>query len=189
MMLAVIALAISCSHPNTAANAPPPPARPHAAETTATISPAVDALLRPDPDVDGKLTEAEIRATLAAARATTPRQAPSDSVAPSSAEGGQWAKMEADQKARLARDQRYLEQTVVYAGPDGLYHRRGCRKLMEGGGDPATPGYVLYKGEYVPVQPRFVGRAITLQDALDSHLQADPACSPPSYNLPSTGVQ
>jgi hypothetical protein len=158
---------LSCAPSET----PPKPKRPlvTSTEKTVKVSPAVTALLKPDPDLDKKMTPEEIRAALAAAQQSA---APPPVTAPIPAHGsGEWQKLEAEQKAKSDEYERRLASTVVYIGPDGRYHNAGCPTLTVMVFDPI--GRVI--------QERFVGRQTTLASARDQHLPPHAECGAPSY--------
>jgi len=140
-------------------------------KSTPAISPAVAALLRPDPDLDTAITKEEIKATLEAAQ----RQAPPPRPELHSTGEGEWAKMEAAQKTQLDRRHEFLQQTTVYTGPDGMYHTRSCEKLIQ-------VVYVYSSGVVVATDRRFIGHAITLEQARADHVPRHADCAPPSYD-------
>jgi len=168
-ILAAVLLMFGCGEPNSPRV---PKANPkHSPPAATQVSPAVTALLKPDPDLDKKMTAEEIKATLAAAQrsapalpAMAPRPGPGD---------GQWQKLESDQKAKLDEYERRLATTTVYIGPDGMYHNADCplltRPIMDG------MGRVL--------EMRFVGRQTTLAYARDQHLSPHTDCGAPSYQF------
>jgi len=168
-ILAAILLMFGCAEPQSPRAAKPNPKQSPPAATQ--VSPAVTALLKPDPDLDKKMTADEIKATLDAARRSSP--APS-ATAPVQGRGdGQWQKLESDQKAKLDEYERRLATTTVYIGPDGMYHNADCplltRPIMDG------MGRVL--------EMRFVGRQTTLAYARDQHLSPHTDCGAPSYQF------
>src|SRR5439155_8068762 len=126
----------ACSSPEPAAPAHRPAPRLAKTETPATASPAVIALLKPDPDVDGKLTKEQVKATLEAAQQQTPPPPLSSDVPVT--DSGAWSKLESDQKAKLEAYRQRLAQTIVFIGPDGRYHTRSCPTLLEKMYDPQT---------------------------------------------------
>ena len=137
-------------------------------EKTVQVSPAVNALLKPDPDLDRKMTPEEIKAALAAARSSSPPPA----IAPLPARGsGEWQKLEAEQKAKSDEYERRLASTTVYVGPDGRYHTGGCPVLIENVFDRMSR----------VIQERFVGRQTTLASARDQRLSPHAECGAPSY--------
>lgn len=159
-----------CSSPKPAVTGPPKPQPKNA--TTATISPAVRALLKPDPDLDAKLTKEQIKATLEAAQQKTQLPPPSSDVPVT--DSGAWSKLESDQKAKLDAYRQRLAQTIVFIGPDGRYHTRSCPTLLEKMYDPQTGLVVDY---------RFIGRQTTLANAADQHLAPHAECGAPSYDF------
>jgi hypothetical protein len=178
-ILAAVLLMFGCAEPQsprTASAKPKDSPAPAAVTSTsekaaAQVSPAVAALLKPDPDLDKKVTADEIKATLAAAQRSAP--AP-PAVAPLPGRGdGQWQKLESDQKTKLDEYERRLATTTVYIGPDGMYHNADCplltRPIMDG------MGRIL--------EMRFLGRQTTLAYARDQHLSPHTECGAPSYQF------
>src|SRR5260370_12227111 len=110
----------ACSQPKEAATPARAVTTTTSAEKTVTISPQVQALLKPDPDLDRKLSPEEVRATLAAARpqgkplATAPPSAPADE--------SDWKKAEDTAAAKRAAYEARLRSTTVYIGPDRMDH-------------------------------------------------------------------
>jgi hypothetical protein len=161
-----VVLVLGCAPSERAAK--PKPVVTSTTEKAVQVSPAVTALLKPDPDLDQKMTPEEIKAALAAARSSSPPPA----IAPLPARGsGEWQKLEAEQKAKSDEYERRLASTTVYIGPDGRYHTAGCPVLIENVFDPMTR----------VVQTRFVGRQTTLAYARDQHLSPHAECGAPSY--------
>jgi len=77
-ILAAILLMFGCAEPQS-----PPAAKPnpkHSPPAAAQVSPAVTALLKPDPDLDKKMTAEEIKATLAAAQRSAPAISNADTI-------------------------------------------------------------------------------------------------------------
>jgi hypothetical protein len=169
-ILAAVLLMFGCVEQKSppAAKANPKHSPPAAA---AQVSPAVTALLKPDPDLDKKMTADEIKATLAAAQRSAP--AP-PAMAPLPGRGdGQWQKLESDQKAKLDEYERRLASTTVYIGPDGMYHNGSCPLLMR----------PMMNGMGRITETRFVGRQTTLASARDQHLSPHAECGAPSYQF------
>jgi hypothetical protein len=168
-ILAAVLLMFGCAKPQS-----PPAAKPnpkHSPPAATQVSPAVTALLKPDPDLDKKMTAEEIKATLAAAQRSTP--AP-PAIAPLPERGdGEWQKLESDQKAKLDEYERRLATTTVYIGPDGMYHNAGCPLL--------TRPMMDRMGRIIEMQ--FVGRQTTLAYARDQHLSPHAECGAPSYQF------
>ena len=165
-----LALMLGCAQSETprAAAKPKRPVVTSTTETAVQVSPAVAALLKPDPDLDRKMTPEEIKAALAAARSSSPPPA----IAPMPSRGtGEWQKLESEQKSKSDEFERRLASTTVYVGPDGRYHNAGCPVLIENVFD--RMGRVI--------QERFVGRQTTLASARDQHLSPHAECSAPSY--------
>ena len=140
-----------------------------APEKAVAISPQVQALLKPDPDLDRKLSPEEVRATLAAAQT----QPPPNRVAPPSAPTGEsdWKKAENDVDAKRAAYEARLRSITVYLGPDGMYHNGNCSSLFVRQYD--RNGFLM--------RLDFVGQAWTLLHARDAHLTAHGQCGAPSY--------
>lgn len=174
-ILAAILLMFGCAKPQSPRAAKPHPKQPPAATSTserpAQVSPAVTALLKPDPDLDKTMTEEEIKATLAAAQRSTPVP-PAMARLPGRGDG-QWQKLESDQKAKLDEYERRLATTIVYIGPDGMYHNAGCPLL--------TRPTMDRMGRIIGTQ--FVGRSTTLAYARDQHLSPHSDCGAPSYQF------
>jgi hypothetical protein len=170
-MMAAVALMFGCVRSETPRATAAQPKRPvvtSTADKAVQLSPAVTALLKPDPDVDRKITPEEIKAALAAAQSSSPPPA----IAPLPAHGsGEWQKLEAEQKAKSDEYERRLASTTVYVGPDGRYHTAGCPVLIENVFDPMRR----------IMQTRFVGRQTTLASARDQHLSPHAECGAPSY--------
>ena len=168
-ILATILLMFGCAEPQSPRAAKPNPKKSPPAATQG--SPAVNALLKPDPDLDKKMTAEEIKATLAAAQRSAPAP-PAMETLPGRGDG-EWQKLESDQKAKLDEYERRLATTTVYIGPDGMYHNADCplltRPMMDG------MGHVL--------EMRFVGRQTTLAYARDQHLSPHTDCGAPSYQF------
>ena len=172
--LAAILLIFGCGEsksPDAAKPNPKPAVISTSGKATAQVSPAVAGLLKPDPDLDKKMTADEIKATLAAAQRSTP--AP-PAIAPLPERGdGEWQKLESDQKAKLDEYERRLATTTVYIGPDGMYHNASCPLLMR----PMMDGMGRI------TETRFVGRQTTLASARDQHLSPHAECGAPSYQF------
>ena len=168
-ILAAVLLMFGCAKPQSPRAAKPNPKQLPPAATQ--VSPAVTALLKPDPDLDKKMTADEIRATLAAAQRSAPVP---PAIAPLPGRGdGQWQKLESDQKAKLDEYERRLATTTVYIGPDGMYHNAGCPLL--------TQPVMDRMGRII--ETRFVGRQTTLAYARDQHLSPHAECGAPSYQF------
>ena len=168
-ILAAILLMFGCAEPQS-----PPAAKPnpkHSPPAATQVSPAVTALLKPDPDLDKKMTAEEIKATLAAAQRSAPAP-PAMETLPGRGDG-QWQKLESDQKAKLDEYERRLATTTVYIGPDGMYHNAGCPLLTRPTMD--RMGRII--------ETRFVGRQTTLASARDQHLSPHTECGAPSYQF------
>ncbi len=166
-----VALMLSCaqSEPSRAAAKPKRPVVTSTPEKAVQVSPAVAALLKPDPDLDRKMTPDEVKATLAAAQRSAPTPAITAPLPPRGS--GEWQKLESEQKAKSDEYERRLASTTVYVGPDGRYHNAGCLTLTENVFD--RMGRVM--------QTRFVGRQTTLASARDQHLSPHAECGAPSY--------
>jgi hypothetical protein len=152
----------------------PPAAKPnpkHSPPAATQVSPAVTALLKPDPDLEKKMTAEEIKATLAAAQRSAPAP-PAMETLPERGDG-EWQKLESDQKAKLDEYERRLATTTVYIGPDGMYHNAGCPLL--------TRPMMDRMGRIIEMQ--FVGRQTTLAYARDQHLSPHAQCGAPSYQF------
>jgi hypothetical protein len=162
-------LMFGCAQSETPRAMAPKPKRPAPVVTSTQVSPAVAALLKPDPDLDRKMTPEEIKAALAAAQRSAPAPA---TTAPLPGRGtGEWQKLEADQKAKSDEYERRLASTTVYIGPDGRYHNAGCPMLTE----------MVFDRMGRVIQERFVGRQTTLASARDQHLSPHAECGAPSY--------
>jgi hypothetical protein len=168
-ILAAILLMFGCIEPQSPRAAKPNPKQ--SPPAAAQVSPAVTALLKPDPDLDKKMTAEEIKATLAAAQRSAP--APPATASLPGRGDGQWQKLESDQKAKLDEYERRLATTTVYIGPDGMYHNASCPLLTQPTMDPM--GRII--------GTRFVGRQTTLAYARDQHLSPHPECGAPSYQF------
>ena len=131
-------------------------------------SPAVKALVASeDPDLNKKLTEAEVRAALAAAQRDAPAPppaAPSLNV-PSS---GEWEKLTQEQKRRDDAH-KLLLRTTVYGAIDSQYHNRGCERLFR-----------LVVDEGGLARPQYVGFQLTLGSAVERGLTRHSGCGAPS---------
>ena len=170
-IVAAVLLMFGCAEPQSPRAANAKTKHSPAEKAAAQVSPAVAALLKPDPDLDKKMTADEIKATLAAAQRSAP--AP-PAMAPLPGRGdGQWQKLESDQKAKSDEYERRLAATTVYIGPDGMYHNGGCALLTEQMID--RMGRVI--------QTRFVGRQTTLAYARDQHLSPHAECGAPTYQF------
>lgn len=155
----------------TAAPPPPPPKE-------VKPSPAVLALLEPDPDLETTMTPEEIKATLEAASSGS-NSAPSPTARvpnPSAGSADVSAEVQRLEERKDARDRDYrqrLESTTVYMGPDGMYHSRGCSTLIVRvavtlpDGTPAT-------------RERFIGTATSLAAVRQQQTMAHGVCSPPA---------
>lgn len=93
------------------------------------ISPEVKALVeKEDPDLTKNLSEAEVRAALAAVQqrdVAAPQQPASLNLRPSE----EWSKLSEEQKRRSENYERQLDQ-VVYIGPNMQYHTAFCDTLQ-----------------------------------------------------------
>jgi len=140
-----------------------------ASEKTVAISPQVQALLKPDPDIDRKLSPEEVRAMLAAAQTQPlPKGVASP---PALADKSDWKKSEDAADAKRAAWEARLRATTVYLGPDGMYHNGNCSSLF----------VRQYNRNGFLMRLDFVGQASTLLSARDAHLNAHGQCGAPSY--------
>ena len=170
-LLTAVAIAIlaGCSKPA------PAPARPAttttAPEKTVTISPEVQALLKPDPDLDRKISPGEVKATLAAAQGQNPPATAAPLAPPG--EKSDWKKAEESADAKRAAYEARLRATTVYLGSDGMYHTSNCPSLYVRQYD--TNGFLQ--------RVDFIGQASNLLHARDAQLRAHAQCGPPSYDF------
>ena len=171
VMLAAVLVACGAERPRQAARTPPDsqPKWMREAPRKVEPSPAVKALAAAeDPDIKKQLTEAEVRAALAAAQRGAPPPpppAPSLSV-PSS---GEWEKLSQAQKRR---DDAYklLLRTVVYGAPgESQYHNRACERLFR---------TVVDEGGLA--RPQYTGFQLTLGSAVERGLSQHAGCGAPS---------
>jgi hypothetical protein len=141
-------------------------------------SPAVKALLADDPDLDARMSEDEVRATLEAARNAAPPPPPPErsrsgdsarEAASSGGDAGEWGRLEKQQKARLDAYRERLESTIVHASRDGSYHAGGCERLYD---------YVMLQDQ--TLRRVYAGRQITLAGAVAAGLPRHAACGAPS---------
>src|SRR5438128_4518621 len=174
-ILAAVLLMFGCGEPKSAGKASPKHSPPAATSTSekaaAQVSSAVAALLKPDPDLDKKMTADEIKATLAAAQRSA-KSPPAIAALPGRGDG-QWQKLESDQKAKLDEYEHRLATTTVYIGPDGMYHNASCPLLMQ--------PFMDRMGRII--ETRFVGRQTTLAYARDQRLSPHAECGAPSYQF------
>src|SRR5436853_3819879 len=124
-----VALLLSCAKTETPPAKAANPTRPTPVVMSKQVSPAVTALLKPDPDLDRKMTPEEIKAALAAAQQSAP--APPVTASLPQRGSGEWQRLEAEQKAKSDEYERRLASTTVYVGPDGRYHNASCPMLTE----------------------------------------------------------
>ena len=92
-------------------------------------SPAVQALVAED-DSEAEVkppTKDEVRAALEAARGNARPATPAD--LPPVGGSGEWQRLEKEQSERGKAYRAKLESTVVYMGPDGMYHSHDYPKL------------------------------------------------------------
>lgn len=160
----------SSSGTNQASSATPPP-KWMTEEPTTTVepSPEVKALLKEDPDIRD-LSEAEIKAALAAAQSSAP---PPPSSGPRVAPTGEWSKLESEQKSQLDAHRKRLEGTIVERGRDGAYHSGGCPTLYSEVFDERTRTVRRVK----------TSTPVTLANAANQGLTRHAECAAPSHEF------
>lgn len=169
-------LLCACANPPAQEQTAKPLRKPAAiVEKPATISPAVAALMAPDPDLDKKMTPDEVKAALAAAQSHEAPTAPTIAVLSVPSGKNDWDKLQDDRDAKKAAYEQRLKGTYVFSAPDGHYHTGGCAALYENILDRST-GQIVTR--------RFIGNQITLAYAKSSGLGRHDACGAPSYEFP-----
>jgi hypothetical protein len=136
-------------------------------------SPEVLALLKPDPDLDVKMTEEQVRTALAAAANTDVLEKPLPAPNVTGAAGDEWRRLEDKQSERNRDYRRRLESTTVYMGPDRAYHASGCPLLT------INEEVILSNGVRT-IRSRFIGTATTLAGVQAQRVSPHNACSPPA---------
>lgn len=149
--------------------APGPASTTTAAERSVAPSPAVTSLLKEDPDLTATMSPEEVKAAMESARSGAPPAAASQAEGLSTPEGGEWEKLEREQKEKRDAHRRTLETTSVQAGPDGAYHAGGCEVLYE---------WILQPDK--TLQRVYVGRPLSLANALDRGMPRHAECGPPT---------
>lgn len=167
----IVALAVACSQERPvakqAAATQPKWMREEPKKTEP--SPEVKALMKDDPDLKKQLTPAEVKMALAAAQYTEAPAPPAEYIG--TAGEGEWSKMEKDSADKLAAYKRRMENTIVYAGPDGMYHTQSCTSLYSD----------AYDQRLGVMRKVFNGRNITLGTASSSQMPRHAECAAPSY--------
>ena len=146
-----------------------------AAQKPVVISPAVAALMAPDPDLDKKMTPEEVKATLAAAQSQAPSTAPVIPALTLAYGKSEWNKLEDEKAAKKAAYEQRLTGTYVFSDRDGRYHTGGCSALYEN---------MIDRFSRQILSRRFIGNQITLAYAKSSGLGRHDACGAPSYDYP-----
>lgn len=175
LMAAAALMLCACSNPPAQ---PQPVAKRPApivhVDRAAMISPAVAALLAPDPDLDKKLTPDEVKAALAAAQSQPPPAGPAVASLTVNRNKNDWDNLQDAKDAKKAAYEQRLASTYVFTAPDGKYHTGGCAAMYEN---------VIDRGTGQVVSRRFVGNQITLAYAKSSGLGRHDACGAPSFEF------
>jgi hypothetical protein len=141
------------------------------APPTVSLDPRLSKLAEtPDPDLESKMTDAEIRAALRGA-AYTP-EAIAAPTRPATVGPSEWSRMEKVRAAKVKQWQEFLTNTRIAIGPDNLYHQQGCQVL-----------FTMRVENGRPVQT-YIGRNTVLATAAQSNLRPHTDCAPPSHAVP-----
>lgn len=168
---------VACEQ-RTQAPATPAPASAAVSTPTPELQPAVTIDPRlaklvetPDPDLESKLTDAEVRAALR--DATRPEPTIAAPERPMNVGASEWARMEKVRAGKVKQWREFLSNTRIAIGPDNLYHQQGCQSLY------ATR---VENGRAVQ---SYIGKDTVLATAEQSNMRAHADCAPPSHRVPS----